>query len=133
MERQLTDPNQEEDHCEKDSWLYLTCVVDLEGFHLFTGADLYIPDTALLSWVYNDDRGPDSQRGREYWSNQYAEIDQTFRDSVSTVDSQIAIYLTCSTTGFDSCPQMPHQIILGWQRRFARTLSTINRKAQAMS
>lgn len=102
----MTDPNYEDEAREIESSLYLTHIVDLEGFNLLVHKSTFIPEGNLLQTGFFHDREPDTQRGGEYWGNQHAEIDKFFNDSVSALDSQIEICLTpsFSTTGHDHRP-----------------------------
>lgn len=68
MERQVTNPNSEEE-CDLESEVYLTHIADTDGFNLHVYQSLSIPQTTLLREIYDDDRDPDMQRGGEYLGN----------------------------------------------------------------
>ena len=76
------DPNCEEEQREIESTLYLTHIVDLDGFNLSVHQSLAIPEMSLIHSIYDNDRDPDDRCGGYYVGNQYAEIDETFNDSV---------------------------------------------------
>ncbi|KAI4287667.1 MAG: hypothetical protein L6R35_003073 [Caloplaca aegaea] len=80
MEMCITDPNSEEE-MEKDSVLSLDHIVDPQGFNLLIASTRTISTTNLLRGESYEDREPDTQRGGNYLGNQYAEIDQFFKDS----------------------------------------------------
>ena len=84
MSMHITDPNDEYEEPE-ESELLLSHIVDLEGFTLSIYDSLKISDTLLLQGISYSDREPDVQRGGNYMGNQYAEIDQFFKDSVSAL------------------------------------------------
>ena len=84
MSMHITDPNNESEEPE-ESELLLSHIVDLEGFTLSIYDSLKISDTLLLQGISYSDREPDVQRGGNYMGNQYAEIDQFFKDSVSAL------------------------------------------------
>ena len=84
MSMHITDPNDENEEPE-ESELLLSHIVDLEGFTLSIYDSLKISDTLLLQGISYSDREPDVQRGGNYMGNQYAEIDQFFKDSVSAL------------------------------------------------
>ncbi|KAL9005009.1 MAG: hypothetical protein Q9188_002190 [Gyalolechia gomerana] len=83
MELCITDPNGEEEE-EAQSALSLCHVVDLEGSDLSMYNTMDISGTLLLHGTSYTDRQPDIQRGGNYLGNQYAEIDQFFKDSLSS-------------------------------------------------
>ncbi|KAL8838115.1 MAG: hypothetical protein Q9170_002256 [Blastenia crenularia] len=80
MEMCITDRNDEEE-MEKESALSLFQIVDPQGYDLINST-IEISTTNLLRGESYEDRAPDVQRGGNYLGNQYAEIDQFFRDSV---------------------------------------------------
>ncbi|KAL2057964.1 hypothetical protein ABVK25_001581 [Lepraria finkii] len=84
MSMHITDPNDENEEPE-ESELLLSHIVDLEGFTLSIYDSLKISDTLLLQGISYSDREPDVQRGGNYMGNQYAEIDQFFKDSVMII------------------------------------------------
>lgn len=84
MSMHITDPNDVKEEPEK-SELLLSHVVDLEGSNLSIYDSLKISDTFLLGGISYSGREPDVQRGGNYTGNQYAEIDQFFKDSVSAL------------------------------------------------
>lgn len=82
MEMCITDQNSEEE-MEKEAVLSLDHIVDPQGFNLLIASTRTISTTNLLRGESYEDREPDTQRGGNYLGNQYAEIDQFFKDSVS--------------------------------------------------
>ncbi len=84
MEHIVTEPNEgdDEDHYPK---VILKHVVDVSGFELLDGAPLIINQNNLLRQVYNEHRGPDTQRGGGYMGNSHADLDQVYKDSASVV------------------------------------------------
>ena len=82
MELHKSNPNREDENEESEE-ISLTHIVDLDGFNLSIYGGLTISDTCLLHDMSYNDREPDVQQGGEYTGNQYAEIDQFFKDSVS--------------------------------------------------
>ena len=84
----------DEEEREPDSQLYLTRIVDPEGFNLSVYQSLPILETALLQETDFEDRGPDFQRGGEHMGNQHAEIEQFLKDSVSALYGQVRLGLT---------------------------------------
>lgn len=78
----IIDPNNE-DQDPEESELLLSHIVGLEGSNLSVYDTLKMSDTLLLQGISYSDREPDAQRGGNYLGNQYAEIDQVFKDSVS--------------------------------------------------
>ena len=85
MELHISDPNTEEEE-EESKEISLTHVVDLDGFSLSIYNSLTISDTCFLHDMSYNDREPDVQQGGNYLGNQYAEIDQFFKDSVSALN-----------------------------------------------
>lgn len=82
IEMCITDQNCEESE-EPESQLSLGDIVDVQGSFLSMHKNINISDGFLLNGASYHDREPDVQRGGNYLGNQYAEIDQFFRDSVS--------------------------------------------------
>ncbi|KAL8991463.1 MAG: hypothetical protein Q9177_000135 [Variospora cf. flavescens] len=80
MEMCITDQNSEEE-MEKEAVLSLDHIVDPQGFNLLIASTRTISTTNLLRGESYEDREPDTQRGGNYLGNQYAEIDQFFKDS----------------------------------------------------
>jgi len=95
MEVQLTDSNGEDDSSSQtDEKIFLEHVVDTEGSALSVGS-LRIAGTILTRPVIDDNRAPDVQQGGNYLGNQYAEIDQFYRNSVgSTIKMPITTALS---------------------------------------
>ena len=90
MSMHITDPNFEEELPEaspEESELLLSHIVDLGGSNLSVYNNLKISDTLLLWEISYSDREPDVQRGGNYTGNEYAEIDQIFKDTVSALHS----------------------------------------------
>ena len=85
MELHISDPNCEDD-LEESEEISLTHIVDLDGFSLSIYKSQTISDTCFLHEMSYNGREPDVQRGGNYLGNQYAEIDQFFKDSVSAFD-----------------------------------------------
>lgn len=82
MEMRITNQNDEEE-MEDSVVLSLDHLVDPRGFDLLIGSTLSISTDNLLRGQSYEDREPDVQRGGNYLGNQYAEIDQFFKDTVS--------------------------------------------------
>ncbi|KAL8820946.1 MAG: hypothetical protein Q9223_000934 [Gallowayella weberi] len=80
MEMCLTNQNTE-DEMEDEAVLQLDRIVDPQGFDLLIHSTRTISTTNLLHGQSYEDRVPDTQRGGNYLGNQYAEIDQFFKDS----------------------------------------------------
>lgn len=104
MEKQVTDPNYEDEGREIETQLTLTHIVDPGGLSLSVYQGLTINETLLLAEISCGDRDPDTQFGGEYCGNQYAEISQIYRNSVSIWKNRIEIDLTILATGYDSSP-----------------------------
>lgn len=79
----IKDPNCEDGRFEEQSELLLSHIVDHKGSNLSVYDSLNIPEAQLLLGISYSDREPDVQRGVNYMGNQYAEIDQFFKNSVS--------------------------------------------------
>lgn len=88
MEMCITNQNAEEE-MEDEAVLSLDRLVDPQGFDLFIGSTLRISTDNLLRGESYEDREPDAQRGGNYTGNQYAEIDQFFKDSVSVAANKL--------------------------------------------
>lgn len=88
MEMCITNQNAEEE-MEDEAVLSLDSLVDPQGFDLFIGSTLRISTDNLLRGESYEDREPDAQRGGNYLGNQYAEIDQFFKDSVSVAANRL--------------------------------------------
>ena len=88
MEMCITDENCEEDR-ENESVLSLCRLVNLQGSSLSVHSTMTLSDINLLHGASYEDREPDVQRGGNYTGNQYAEIDQFFKDSVSIATSRL--------------------------------------------
>ncbi|KAL8938341.1 MAG: hypothetical protein Q9216_003942 [Gyalolechia sp. 2 TL-2023] len=84
MEMCMTDRNCEEEE-EVESQLILCRVVDLQGSNLSMYNAMNISDEFILHGSSYDDRQPDVQRGGNYLGNQYAEIEQFFKDSALVI------------------------------------------------
>ena len=81
------------DEDERTSELWLNNIVDLEGYIL--QSETKIPkDFLLQDWLYRS-RDPDEHAGGEYQGNQHAEVQETYRDTVSRISIPI-IMNTCS-------------------------------------
>ncbi|KAL9634325.1 MAG: hypothetical protein Q9204_003043 [Flavoplaca sp. TL-2023a] len=80
MEMCITNQNSEEE-MEDEAVLSLDRLVDPQGFNLLIGSTLRISTDNLLRGESYEDREPNTQRGGNYLGNQYAEIDQFFKDS----------------------------------------------------
>ncbi|KAL8893888.1 MAG: hypothetical protein Q9192_004827, partial [Flavoplaca navasiana] len=80
MEMCITNQNGEEE-MEDEAMLSLDRLVDPQGFNLLIGSTRRISTDNLLHGESYEDREPDTQRGGNYLGNQYAEIDQFFKDS----------------------------------------------------
>ena len=89
MRMQVTDLNNKDEKCEKDSQLYLTHIVDLEDFSLLIYLYLLIDETALLKKTFDRDRNPDIQWGGQYMGNQYSKINQLYNNNVSAQNNQM--------------------------------------------
>ncbi|KAL9123997.1 MAG: hypothetical protein Q9217_006630, partial [Psora testacea] len=85
MAMHITDPNDENESEEGESELLLSHIVDLEGSNLSVHVSLTISESLLLRGISYSDREPDVHRGGNYMGNQYAEIDQIFKDSVMII------------------------------------------------
>ena len=88
MEMCITNPNSEEE-MEEEAVLSLCRIVDPQGFDLFTRSSISISTDNLLRGRSYENREPDVQRGGNYMGNQYAEIDQFFKDSVSVAADKV--------------------------------------------
>lgn len=82
MEMCITNQNDEEE-LEDEAVLSLDRLVDPQGFDLLIRSDFGISTDNLLRGESYENREPDTQRGGNYLGNQYAVIDQFFKDSVS--------------------------------------------------
>ncbi|KAL8855247.1 MAG: hypothetical protein Q9198_010874, partial [Flavoplaca austrocitrina] len=88
MEMCITNQNGEVEEKE-EAMLLLDRLVDPQGFNLLIGSTLRISTDNLLRGESYEDREPDTQRGGNYLGNQYAEIDQFFKDSVSVAANRV--------------------------------------------
>ncbi|KAL8764944.1 MAG: hypothetical protein Q9209_007808 [Squamulea sp. 1 TL-2023] len=88
MEMCITNQNGEEE-MEEEAVLSLDHLVDPQGFDLLISSTRIISTTNLLRGESYEDREPDAQRGGNYLGNQYAEIDQFFKDSVSVAANKL--------------------------------------------
>ncbi|KAL9594089.1 MAG: hypothetical protein Q9219_007223 [cf. Caloplaca sp. 3 TL-2023] len=105
MEMCVTDPNCEE-QMEKETALLLCRAVTTEGINLLPN-NRNIAELNLLHGSSYQDRDPDVQRGGEYTGNQYAEIDQWFKDSALIIVQRN--YLDCFLLSLGY-----HHSSLGW-------------------
>ncbi|KAL8754030.1 MAG: hypothetical protein Q9199_004627 [Rusavskia elegans] len=107
MEMCITNQNAEEE-MEDEAVLSLDRLVDPQGFDLFIGSTLRISTDNLLRGESYEDREPDAQRGGNYTGNQYAEIDQFFKDSTLIIvpSHRILSFLLGSTFTLHSLAQL---------------------------
>ncbi|KAG8526058.1 uncharacterized protein KY384_000820 [Bacidia gigantensis] len=84
LEMHVTDMNGED--CEETQSEYLLPhIVDVNGNNLSVHRSFRIPDSLFLDLPAYKDRDPDVQHGGNYTGNQYAEIEQYFKDSVMII------------------------------------------------
>lgn len=72
----------EDEPRHRSSTINLTQIVDQEGLDISV-TQLTIQKSHIIQTSIYANREPDTQRGGEYLGNQHAEVEQTFKDSVS--------------------------------------------------
>ncbi|KAL8731000.1 MAG: hypothetical protein Q9166_003651 [cf. Caloplaca sp. 2 TL-2023] len=102
MEMCITNQNGEEE-MEEEAVLSLDHIVDPQGFDLLIASTRTISTTNLLRGKSYEDREPDAQRGGNYLGNQYAEIDQFFKDSVRVAADKLRKRTDSINTAITKC------------------------------